>query len=260
MFVLTKVLWIIFQPLNLAVVLLLAGLGLGQSSKRGTGWKLIALGTTVLVAISVLPLDQWLARPLENRYPRPHPPAHVTGILVLGGGLDPRILFSRGATAHESSEARLVEGAALARAYPNAELVFSGGSGELFHAGRGEADVARVIFSQLGIPERRLVLESQSRNTFENILFSKRLVRPKPGETWLLVTSACHLPRAMGVARHLGWNMVPWPAAYISAGGDTGSAFHLSLAGGAYPFEVAIHEWIGLVAYRLEGRTDALWP
>lgn len=258
MFVISKLLWLIAEPANALILLLVGGVALVVSRQERWGRWLVLAAAAGMLLITLLPLPQWLAEPLEDCYPRPKLPAHVDGILVLGGGLDPGMLYWRGVTAHEWTEARVIEGVALALRFPNATLVFSGGLGS--PRGKGsEARVASHIFDELGVPEHRVVLEEKSRNTWENFLFTRRLVHPKANETWILVTSAFHMPRAMGIAQHIHWKMIPWPAAYISTGHGWGE-FDPRYSNKIMPLEAVIHEWLGLIAYRIEGRTDSLLP
>ncbi|HKB96442.1 MAG TPA: YdcF family protein, partial [Rhizomicrobium sp.] len=135
---------------------------------------------------------------------------------------------------------------------PQARLVFSGGSGALGGAPFSEAETARTIFAQMGQDPKQLTLESRSRNTHENFLFSKALVKPKRGEVWLLVTSAMHMPRAMAVARKLDWPMLPWPSDYITAPRGRGDLFEMN--GNLGLMDYAVHEWIGSLAYRISGK------
>jgi uncharacterized SAM-binding protein YcdF (DUF218 family) len=202
----------------------------------------------LFLLIGILPLQTLLIQPLEDQYPRPAWPSRVDGVLVLGGGLDAAVLRVRRAPAQEDSETRLVSAYEVARRYPDARVVFSGGSARLDPSAYTEADAARAIFRQMGLDPARLILESRSRNTYENILFSRDLVLPKAGEVWLLATSAIQMPRAMMVARRAGWGLVPWPTDYITAAGSRRSysiSANLALA------DAAFHEWIGLVVYRL---------
>ena len=140
--------------------------------------------------------------------------------------------------------------AALARRYPDAKLVVSGGSGELTPGPMSEAAVVEMFFAEQGLDPARLILEDKSRNTYENGVFSKQLIRPKPGETWVLVTRAHHMPRAMGVFRKIGWDIIPYLADYRALPdlGQFGSGGELST------LYAALHEWIGLAAYWSTGR------
>ncbi len=137
------------------------------------------------------------------KFPRPAFPAHVDGVLVLGGGIVPEILAARHVPATEIGESRMAAAAELARRYPNARILYSGGSGEIGGSVMPEAQVARYIFAQMGLGPARLTLEDKSRTTRENILFSRVLAKPQPGQTWLLATSALQMPRAMQVAAQL---------------------------------------------------------
>jgi uncharacterized SAM-binding protein YcdF (DUF218 family) len=202
-------------------------------------------------------LAAWLtAIPLafawENRFPRPPRPKHVDGILVLGGGYDSLLLRQRQAPQTNDTAYRLVEGYAAARHYPNARLVFTGGSGALGGASFPESDTARYIFTELGRDPKHMILESRSRNTYENILFSKAMVKPKPGEVWLLATSAMHMPRAMAIARKLDWPMTPWPTDFRTDA-DSGREIW-DIASNLGLLDYVVHEWVGLVAYRVSGK------
>ena len=156
--------------------------------------------------------------PLEDRFARPFAAARSTGIVVLGGGLEGQINLARGGYEFNSGGDRFVETAVLARRYPGGEFVVSGGDGSLVLDGEGDADTAPRLLGALGVARERLILENKSRNTYENAVFTKRLVQPKPGETWLLVTSAFHMPRSMGLFRKAGFAVVPWPTDYRTSG------------------------------------------
>jgi uncharacterized SAM-binding protein YcdF (DUF218 family) len=154
---------------------------------------------------------------------------------------------------------RVIAIATLARAYPNARIVYSGGDASLLANGLSEANFLYPLLDYFGIPRERVMLESRSRNTEENAVFSKELVEPKPGERWLLVTSAQHMPRAVGCFRRVGFAVEAYPVAW-----------HTGKRVGLYPADVvghglgqldsAVHEWLGLVVYRLTGRTSELLP
>jgi uncharacterized SAM-binding protein YcdF (DUF218 family) len=199
-----------------------------------------------LLVLLVFPVGAWVMSPLENRFPRSRLPDRVDGILVLSGGESPDLFAFRGTAATIFSEGRLVEALDLARRFPQARIVFSG----------VEADVARAAFAQMGAPMNRFAFENRARNTFENLLFSKNLIGPTSEETWLLVTHAVSIPRAMGIAREVGWNMVPWPVDYQTGGVEKPFRF----ADNVRKLEIGAHEWIGLGVYRLTGRSAAWFP
>lgn len=250
-FLASKLFWLFFAPSHLAVWLTIAGAVLLFLKRERLARWCITAGAGLFVAFGFLPVGVWLMQPLENRYPHPALPAQVDGILVLDGGFGTGILRSRGAISSWNSEPRLVGAFALARRYPEARVVFSGSNP--FAPDDLDTVAARHIFGQLGLAPSRLLLEGKSRNTWENFVFAKALAKPKPGEVWVLCTSAYHLPRAMGIARRLGWKMIPWATDYMTAGHSRYRP--LSLLRNLERADAAVHEWIGLMAYRLTGRT-----
>ena len=253
-FVLSKLFWLLAAPSHLLGLLVLAT-ALCALAGRVRAARVLAVAAAVLLVLAgILPLNVWMIRALEDRYPRPPWPTHVDGILVLGAGFDTATLKARGVPATNGGEMRVIAGFEAARRYPGAKLVFSGGSGAVGGAAWSEAETARYIFAQMGLDPARLILEPRSRNTYENILFTKALVKPKPGEVWLLATSAIHMPRAMGIAKKLGWPMLPWPTDYMTA--PHGGAADFSIAGNLGATDYAMHEWIGGLAYRLAGKSS----
>lgn len=259
LFVLSKVLWWPTRPGTLAVLLSAFGLALLWRGRRWGRWPALA-GTGFFLLLALAPLHQWVEMPLEERFPRPATePAHLDGIVVLGGAVEQRLFEERGLPALNGAAERMTEPVALLRRHPEARLVFTGGSGSLLPGELSEADVARRLWLGLGVPPERLTLETDSRNTYENAVNTLRLVRQRPGETWLLVTSASHMPRSMGVFRKAGWSITAWPVNYRT-GHSWASWVETAFPVRLQEFEWATREWVGLVAYWLMGRTDALFP
>ena len=155
---------------------------------------------------------------------------------------------------------RFVETAILARRFPEAKIVVSGGVGTLVLEGLGDAETAPKLFAALGIAPDRLILEKNSRNTYENALFTKQLVTPEPGETWLLVTSAFHMPRSMGLFRKVSFPVLPWPVDYRTSGEEGIGFLRDSPADALHATTTAIREWCGLIAYKFTGRIDSVFP
>jgi uncharacterized SAM-binding protein YcdF (DUF218 family) len=110
------------------------------------------------------------------------------------------------------------------------------------------------------VPDERMTFEEKSRNTWENGLFTRDLVKPKPGETWLLVTSAWHMPRSAGIFKHLGFDVIPYPVAYRTFGDARDFWLPASTIDKVLMLDNAVREWAGLLAYRLAGKTNALFP
>ncbi|WP_237216252.1 YdcF family protein [Falsiroseomonas oryziterrae] len=258
-FVTSKIFWSLLRPNTLALVLCVVGLMLVWRGRRFGRWPL-AVGLGWYVAVFTLPVSTALTLPLESRFARPAtPPAQVTGIIVLGGAVEQDLTAAHGIPALNGAAERMTEGVALALRHPNARLVFTGGSAAVVPGGPTEADTARQLFTELGLPPARLVFENESRNTWENAVLTKRLLDPKPGETWLLVTSASHMPRAVGCFRAAGFAVVPWPVNFTT-GRDPGLWYGWPFPTRLNHAEAALREYVGLVVYWLTGRTSALFP
>lgn len=252
--VFSRIAGIIFIPSDFFLLLLALGVVLQWTRWRRFGKGLVAGVTLGLLLVFVLPVDEWVGAPLENRFPRPPWPAHVDGAIVLGGGENPEIFRARGVPGFDPSAGRLVASAELARRYPHAKVIYSGGKAPLARQDVPEAAVARAIYRQMDVAPSRLILETRSRNTWENFVCSKEIARPKPGETWLVVTSAMHMPRAMGIAAKLHWHVLPWPSDYLTAGNPHGVNLNRTLAVRLGTIDSAVHEWAGLAVYWLMGR------
>ncbi|MDX8539376.1 YdcF family protein [Mesorhizobium abyssinicae] len=259
-FYLSKIFWFFIQPLNLAIFLLLAGLLAAAFGRR----RLAAAGS--VLAFLILALSAWtslgamMLNPLEERFAKPSLPQRVDGIVVLGGGFEGAINLVRGGYELNSGGDRMVETAILARRFPQAKVVVSGGTGELFLDGEGDADTAPRLLGALGVSADRLILENKSRNTYENAIFTRQSVAPKPGETWLLVTSAFHMPRAKALFDKAGFPAIPWPVDYRTSGKEGIGLFRDNPADSLQVSTMAIREWIGLAAYWLSGRIDRPFP
>jgi uncharacterized SAM-binding protein YcdF (DUF218 family) len=260
MFVLSKILWIAIAPGTIILALLVAGAALLWTRWRRAGRNILALGVAAAVIVAVLPIGSWLLLPLENRFPTvTQLPDKVDGIVVLGGAVSQHLTRERGQPSLNEAAERMTAFAGLVRRLPGARPVFTGGSAAIFDTELKEAEVARRLFAELGLDVTRITFEDRSRNTYENALYTREVMQPKPGETWLLVTSAFHMPRAYGCFSRVGWKVLPYPVDYMTDG-TYRFGLGLSLGGGLNTIEFAIHEWVGLVYYRLRGYTDALFP
>ena len=260
-FIASKVFWFIAEPVSLAIIVGVLGILLGFSRFARAGRALMAGAIIALAAGLLTPLGAVLLRPLEERFPPP--PANISapaGIIVLGGAVDTEKSEARGQVFLTGDAARMTTGVELARRYPTARLVFSGGSGGLLDEGPAEAIGARKLWLSLGVPAERMTFEANSRNTWENGLFTRDLVKPKPGETWLLVTSAWHMPRSVGIFRHLDFDVTPYPVAYRTFGDERDFLLPTSVIDKVIMLDYSVREWVGLLAYWLAGKTNALFP
>jgi uncharacterized SAM-binding protein YcdF (DUF218 family) len=260
MFIASKLFWLVAEPSNFFVLLLVLAALLLLTRWRRWGMRLVGFLAVLGVALMMLPFGAWLVIPLENRFPVPSPmPTHVDGIIVLGGAVSTVLTERRGQpTVNEHAE-RFLALADLARRYPEAKLVYSGGSASPFLPEYREADAARAVIAELGIDPARMTYERESRNTVENVRNSKALVNPKPGETWLLVTSGWHMPRSVGIFRRQGWTVIPYPVDYLTDG-QMVKIKDPDFAEGLGLLHRGLKEWIGLVAYRLFDYSDSLFP
>jgi uncharacterized SAM-binding protein YcdF (DUF218 family) len=157
----------------------------------------------------------------------------------------------------DSDGDRIVAMAKLAHAYPNARIVYSGGDASLLGNESAEANFVNQLLDSFGIPRSRVQLEARSRNTVENAVYTKELVKPKAGERWLVVTSARHMPRAIGCFRKAGFPVEAYPVGWTSTNNPMLSR---TLAKGLARLDAAAHEWIGLMAYWLTGKTAEFLP
>jgi uncharacterized SAM-binding protein YcdF (DUF218 family) len=259
-FILSKTLGFFGVPSNLLMAVGLVGLALLLTRFRRLASWLIVSSLVLLAFVGYSPLGRMLILPLEDRFP-PWNPAQgpPDGIVVLGGAIAPGISLARGAVALNDSAERITATAELALRYPNARIIFSGGTAALFK-GALEAPLAVKEFEALGVAHDRITAEEQSRNTIENAVFSRLIAQPKPGERWLLVTSAFHMPRAIAAFRAAGFPVEAYPVDWRTRGPIDATAPFASVIGGLGMTDIAMHEWVGLLVYRLTGQTEELFP
>jgi uncharacterized SAM-binding protein YcdF (DUF218 family) len=215
----------------------------------------------LLAVLGLSPVGNALIIPLEQRFPpwdaKGGAPA---GVVVLGGAISPDISVARGAVALNEAAERVAVVAELAASYPSARIVFSGGTGALIYREGIEAEFALRLFVSFGIARERILLETRSRNTVENALFSKDIAQPKASERWLLVTSAYHMPRAIGVFRKAGFPVEAYPVDWRTRGAQDVLRPFFTLGDGLRRTDTAVREWVGLAVYWLTGQSSELFP
>jgi uncharacterized SAM-binding protein YcdF (DUF218 family) len=261
-FVLFKIAWAILRPGNLAVLALILGLTMalaGGRAWRRLGQALAVAAAAFFAALTFLPLGSWVTVPLEYRLAASELPERVDGIVILGGPIHTALTRRHGVPSLNEAGERVLVGLELARRYPAAKVVYTGGSGQPFVSEGREADVAREIFASFGLTGPRFIFERDSRNTRENAVLTKGLAEPGPGDVWLLVTSAAHMPRSLAVFEAVDWPLLPYPVDYRT-GGFTDPATDMALESELQLFEYGVREWLGLTAYRLRGWTRTFWP
>ncbi|BAU91904.1 hypothetical protein MPPM_3299 [Methylorubrum populi] len=261
-FPLSKLIFFVLTPSNFLILLGLLGcVLLFTEFGRGLGRVLAITGFVGLLVGGLSPLPAWTLAPLENRFPSfTDDGTPVTGIVVLGGTVEADTSIGRDQiTVNEAGE-RTIALADLARRYPQARLVFSGGAGSTRDDAVSEAEIVSRYADTLGVPRNRLILEQQSRNTHENAVFSARMVQPKPGERWLLVTSAWHMPRSMACFRKAGFDVTAYPVDYRTNWPRDAYRLASFASTGLGELDIGVKEWIGMIAYRLTGYTDEVLP
>jgi uncharacterized SAM-binding protein YcdF (DUF218 family) len=259
-FTVSKVFEFFLAPVHLFIFLAIVGAILLFTRWKTWGRAFSTVSALALLLMAFGPLGGFLAGPLEGRFPAPPddmPPPD--GIIVLGGTIDERLSADRDRPTLVDAAERLTAPIALKRKYPNARLVFTGGSAALRGSPFAEADAVQRFWREVGLDQNDIFYERRSRNTYENAVFTREMLRLKPGERWLLVTSAIHMPRAIGVFRKAGFDVIAYPVDYRTSG-DSGLEFPRFPTKALGLVDFAAHEWAGLIAYRLAGKSDALFP
>jgi len=258
----SKIAWFFTTPSNLLLSLILFGLVLALFRRlRMLGLGFAAFMTVATILLGLLPISTYLMVPLEQRFPsfiddgKP-----VDGIILLGGSVDASASAARGALVANESAERLLDTIDLAHRYPNARILISGGGGTVFGDGVGESPIIADYFKRIGIDFARMIVEDRSRTTAENALYSRELAKPTEGERWLLVTSAWHMPRAVGVFDKAGFSVTAYPVDFRTGSGSINYRPFAFVSDGLRRLDVVTKEWIGLIGYYLTGRTNVLFP
>jgi uncharacterized SAM-binding protein YcdF (DUF218 family) len=260
-FLLSKTLGTMLLPVNFLIGAGVLGAILLTTRYAVLGRRVLATSAVLLALCGFSPVGKLLILPLEQRFPPWEPSSGAPdGIVVLGGGIEPDLSAAHGRPILDRSGARIVAAAELARQYPNARIVYSGGNANLVGDDSAkEADYALAMLESLGVAKARLTAERLSRNTVENADFAKEVAKPREGERWLLVTSAFHMPRSIGLFRRAGFKVEAYPVDW-RASPSKALSFSSVAMNGLERTEVAMREWIGLAAYRVTGKIDDFLP
>jgi uncharacterized SAM-binding protein YcdF (DUF218 family) len=261
-FYLSKTLGDFGVPSHFILLVTVCGLLLWRSRFSRLGRRMAVTGMVLFLIAGLTPLGTVLLVPLENRFPLWNkgqgPP---TGIIVLGGVVNQYISSMRNEITLDAAAGRLIAAVELQRRYPGLRIVFSGGNSNLIFKGRPESEFAVRFLENMGIPSDSISADNAARDTMENAVNAKKMADPKPGERWLLVTSALHMPRAIGLFLAAGFPVEAYPVDYRSGGWrDVEALPSLSLLGGISRLDIATHEWEGLLVDWIMGRTSGLFP
>jgi len=257
---LSKLLWQLASPEKVVLLLLFVGVVFIWTTRQKLGRWLVSIGTLIFLIFILLPVNIFLLYPLEERFPSPlELPENINGIIALGGSEKSVITRNRGQPSLNEAAERMVTFIALARRYPKAQLIYAGGSGALMAQNMDSTETARMLFKQLGLKVDRVRFDSKARNTFENAVNGFNLIRQKTEGNWILITSAYHMPRAVGIFRKIGWNVIPYPVDYRTSG-KWKYDWQFGTLHNFFEFSKGLHEWLGLCVYWMTGKTSALFP
>lgn len=260
-FYISKIFWLLAQPLSLSFLLIVAGLVAG-----GLKWSrlrtLASLGAALILFVTLFTsTGAVLLQALEERIPRAELPASGPAcIITLGGGFESEVVTTRGGFEMTAAGDRFVETLRLARQFPQARILISGGDGSISGAFEGDAVVGTRFFEAFGVPATRLIRETASRDTYENAGNTEALLKENGLSNCLLVTSAFHMPRSVGLFRKLGIDVLPWPTDYRTTGQASLGFDFTQPSSNTQLLTTALREWTGLLFYNLAGRTHALFP
>tara|TARA_R110002096_G_scaffold416576_3_gene619716 strand:+ start:158013 stop:158756 length:744 start_codon:yes stop_codon:yes gene_type:complete len=232
-----------------------------NSAYKKFGRRLIGVSVTIMALVGFTNISTWVLWPLESRmeiFRNQTQQGPYSGIIVLGGSERmSQSTAANQATLNHGGE-RLIEAAALARKFPELPIIHSGGTRPDLD-GFSENDVAELFFKQAAIDLSRIRFDAKSYNTHRNAVESKTLIKADETGKWFLVTSAFHMPRSVGTFKHAGINIQPYPVDYKTSLNYDG-LLSFNFSDNFQRFDLAIHEYIGLLAYYITGRSNALFP
>lgn len=260
-FTFSKLFWMIVSPLNFIALILLLGITLYAFKYRVMARYTIGAGLIIFLVLAVLPIGPLLLHHLEQRYDRPalaQLPDDIDGIIVLGGFLKQHESHARDYLIFNSSASRFTEFLKLAQHYPDARHVISGGDGSLLQNNPSPDRLLKDYLGDIGFAPEKFTFENRSRNTFENFKYSHEKMQPGSEEKWILITSAFHMPRSLTIFCSNGWPVIPYPGAHYTPHDPSFIAFPPDVLSNYYHLDIALKEWIGIVAYRLFGKTKIL--
>lgn len=258
MFAFGKVFWIVAQPLTLSLILLVLGFLALLAGRRKLSGFFSLLAGSMLFAVLFTSLGAWSLQILEARYPRPVLTTAPACMIVLGGAFDLEVTAGRGGMEMNQAADRFIEAARLARLYPQSKILVSGGDGSFSGDYKGDADLSPAFFEAMGVDPTRIIRETTSRNTAENVGETRQLLEANSLSDCLLITSGYHMPRAKALFDAEGLKIVPWPSDYRSSGRVTLRLDFTQPSLNAALTSTAMREWAAILFSRLRGQSDPL--
>ena len=260
-FILSKTLGLLLEPLVIPYLFLAIGV---IARWRRWRWIMLFSFTTAIalpLSFGILPLSSLPLQFLEGRISRGEiGEKHIDGIIVLGGFTNNGLVAeSHNQYGLNASAERFTAAMVLARQLPQTPILFSGFSGELIQRGWRESDNIRDLIHKLGGLNTTVLYEEHGRNIYENAVNSRQVFAAEPGTNWILITSANHMPRAVGSFAAAGWTgIIPYPVDYQTP--KTGYTSSWSMREGISLLRQSLHEYAGLLFYYLTGRSTNLLP
>jgi uncharacterized SAM-binding protein YcdF (DUF218 family) len=256
----SKIIWFLISPSHLYLYLLSICILLLFTRYRKSARKILCVMLLFIWVVALFPVGSWMFYPLETRFQHnPKLPKTVDGIIVLGGSVSPSMSQYWQQLETNQYHERLTTFIQLAKTYPEAKLLFTGGSAAIKDNQPTEAEFVLQYFIDNGVSGARIIIEDKARNTAENIQYSKILVKPQSGENWVVITTAFHMPRSIGLFCKQNWPVIPYPVDHAS-NPETLFKVNFNLADHAGSLTGASHEWVGLLAYFLTGKIDRILP
>lgn len=261
MFLLSKIAWLIVQPLSFVFGLLILGSAALVLKLRRLALVLLGLAAVILFVTLFTTAGTVALQRLENVFPKPGTdPGEVACMIVLGGAVETEVTTARGGVELTQAADRFVEMVRLARLFPTAKILVSGGDGSLGGNYEGDADVSARFFSNMGVDTSRLIRENTSRTTQENVANTQALAQNLGSSPCLLITSAFHMPRSVGLFHAAGIDVVPWLVDYRTSGTAAFSIDFTQPTANSQLTATAVREWLGLATYRALGRIAQIIP
>ena len=255
-FYLSKILWLIVNPFNIFIFITLFTMFLYLINFRRLSLIIYLINFIFIALISFLPIGSYLTYIIEKEFhTNTKIPEQVDGILILGGATNPLLFKEFDQISLNGSAERLVESVMIIRKFEKAKVIFSGGSGIVNRSDLGHSQVAKLFYKKMGVDINKIFFEDKSRNTHENIIYSKKIAKPKKNENWLLITSAFHMKRALLIAEKNNWKFIPYAVDFKNIK-EFKLTPNLNLLSNLNSFQSGLHEWLGLVSYYLMGRTE----
>jgi uncharacterized SAM-binding protein YcdF (DUF218 family) len=254
-FYLSKILYFFINPLyilSLVILIQLFTIFFLQSKKLVIFFSKLFLILFLIFGYS--PLSNFLLSKIEDHIQTSkYPVQQLTGVIVLGGSFNSGVVSKeRNEVSLNSSAERLTKALEIYKKNPRLIILFSGFSGELKPQGWSESDMAKKFFLDQGVKLDNLIFENRSRNTFENIKYSKDIIANYKG-TWGLITSASHMPRSFFTFKKQSLILEP-----ISVDYKTGTSrmfwINFDISSGLSNWSIILHELIGISYYKFTNK------